>query len=164
MWEDKFSTEPPPSWLSHRTLTTTKTLGTMNTKDLSPAFLTSLVAIFVAALMIASTSTVTTVLGWLILLAALGLNVFSSLVSIQRAKGGPLPSLITEIINEEEDLHTRGGSRRIYTEEIPHEEAYDSEPDTEAQPVVAAVGASHSGSRASEEKIFRARAPRPHTR
>lgn len=61
----------------------------MNTKVLSPAFITSLVAIFVAALMIGVSSTILTVLGWLVLLAAVGLNVVASMVSIQRAKGGP---------------------------------------------------------------------------
>lgn len=60
----------------------------MNTKVLSPAFITSLVAIFVAALMIGASSTILTVLGWLVLLAAVGLNVVASMVSIQRAKGG----------------------------------------------------------------------------
>lgn len=60
----------------------------MNTKVLSPAFITSLVAIFVAALMTGASSTILTVLGWLVLLAAVGLNVVASMVSIQRAKGG----------------------------------------------------------------------------
>ncbi len=65
----------------------------MNTKVLSPAFITSLVAIFIVALMIGASSTILTVLGWLVLLAAVGLNVVASMVSIQRAKGGPLPPL-----------------------------------------------------------------------
>lgn len=66
----------------------------MNTKVLSPAFITSLVAIFVAALMIGASSTILTVLGWLVLLAAVGLNVVASMVSIQRAKGGALCPLL----------------------------------------------------------------------
>lgn len=132
----------------------------MNTKDLSPAFITSLVAIFIAALMIGATSTVLTVLGWLLLLIALGLNVFASMVSIQRAKGGPLPAMITE-------QQRPAGSRRVAheahesEEESKEEYAYEPEEDTEAQPVVSSVAAS---SAESEEKIFRNRAPRPRNR
>ena len=130
----------------------------MNTKDLSPAFITSLVAIFVAALMIGATSTVLTVLGWLILLIALGLNVFASMVSIQRAKGGPLPAIITE-------QHRPVASRRApqeFEEEAVEEYAYEPEEDTEAQPVVSSVAASSAAE--SEEKIFQNRTPRPRNR
>lgn len=140
----------------------------MNTKDLSPAFITSLVAIFVAALMIGASSTVLTVLGWFILLVALGLNVLASMVSIQRAKGGPLPQMISENRH-----HTSAGSaERVVRREdcvdedrAEREDVYMHEPeaDTEAQPVVSSVAASRV-EEPQEEKIFRSRAPRPRNR
>lgn len=142
----------------------------MNTKDLSPAFITSLVAIFLAALMIGSSSTVLTVLGWFILLVALGLNVFSSMVSIQRAQGGPLPAMITadhRVSSRRADAAGEEDSRRAsyrddYQDDEPSYE-YEPEEDTEAQPLVSSVAASSSAP-ASEEKIFRSRAPRPRNR
>ncbi|MDO4916116.1 MAG: hypothetical protein Q3974_00665 [Rothia sp. (in: high G+C Gram-positive bacteria)] len=139
----------------------------MNTKDLSPAFITSLIAIFVAALMIGASSTVLTVLGWFILLVAVGLNVLASIVSIQRAKGGPLPQMVSG--NRHRPLS--GSAERTahleeYVEdEAEHDDVYMHEPeaDTETQPVVSSVSASR-GEEPQEEKIFRSRPPRPRNR
>lgn len=96
----------------------------MDFKELSPAFLTSLVAIFVGAIMIGASSTFITVLGWILLLAGLALNVFSAVVSIQQAKGAPLPFL-------REDREPKALSQ---SEEVAFDE--DPEPDTESQPIV----------------------------
>lgn len=96
----------------------------MDFKELSPAFLTSLVAIFVGAIMIGASSTFITVLGWILLLAGLALNVFSAVVSIQQAKGAPLPFL-------REDREPKALSQ---SEEVSFDE--DPEPDTESQPIV----------------------------
>lgn len=96
----------------------------MDFKELSPAFLTSLVAIFVGAIMIGASSTFITVLGWILLLAGLALNVFSAVVSIQQAKGAPLPFL-------REDREPKALSQ---SEDVSFDE--DPEPDTESQPIV----------------------------
>ncbi len=96
----------------------------MDFKELSPAFLTSLAAIFVGAIMIGASSTFITVLGWILLLAGLALNVFSAVVSIQQAKGTPLPFLREE----------REPKALVQSEEVSFDE--DPEPDTESQPIV----------------------------
>lgn len=96
----------------------------MDFKELSPAFLTSLAAIFVGAIMIGASSTFITVLGWILLLAGLALNVFSAVVSIQQAKGAPLPFL-------HEDREPKALSQN---EDVSFDE--DPEPDTESQPIV----------------------------
>lgn len=121
----------------------------MDTKDLSPAFITSLVGIFIGAILIGLESSVATIFGWLLLLAGLALNVFSSLISIQRLKGGPLPSMISEA-HEETDEH----NERAATAE--HELFDDSQPDTEAQYIVPAEEKKKTS--ADDEKIFRPRA------
>ena len=96
----------------------------MDFKELSPAFLTSLVAIFVRAIMPGATSPLITLLGWTQRLAGLALNVFSAVVSIQQAKGAPLPFL-------REDREPKALSQ---SEEVSFDE--DPEPDTESQPIV----------------------------
>ncbi len=57
----------------------------MNTKELSPAFLTSLLVIFIGALLISFNSSLTGWIGWVLILAGLALNVFSALLTIQGA-------------------------------------------------------------------------------
>ena len=59
----------------------------MDTKDLSPAYLTSLAALFAGALTVGASSTWVSVLGWVVLLAGMGLNVFATLVMVQRPQG-----------------------------------------------------------------------------
>lgn len=123
----------------------------MNTKDLSPAFLTSLAGIFVGAILIGMASTAATVIGWLLLLAGLALNVFSALVSLQRLKGGPLPAIIAEEDSEagffEDDEPVTGSI----------DEVDELSADTDQHRVVA-------GQQAADDKIFRSRAPRPRNR
>ncbi|MFW0178798.1 hypothetical protein [Rothia sp. CCM 9418] len=118
----------------------------MNLKDFSPAFLTSLAGIFVGALMIGSSSVVVTALGWLLLLAALVLNVFSVMVSLQGAKGKDLPSLISSVVSD-----SRGDEKKAITQT----EDSEPEPDTEAQPTV------EKNTEKEQEKIFRTRSARP---
>ncbi|QRZ61608.1 hypothetical protein [Rothia sp. ZJ932] len=101
----------------------------MDFKELSPAFLTSLATIFVGAILAGTGLTLVTVLGWLLILGGIGLNVFAALVSIQQAKGAPLPFLIAS----HED---HGESPRESAEVQEVELNEDPEPDTESQPIV----------------------------
>lgn len=130
----------------------------MDTKDLSPAYFTSLAALFAGALMVGASSTWVSVLGWVVLLAGLGLNIFATLVMVQRLKGGPLPAMIT---GADTDAQVE------YEEEEASVDTYLYEPEaiTESQPLVAAATPTASaGDVASDDRIFRSRAPRPHVR
>ena len=89
--------------------------------------------------------------GWVLVFLGLGLNVFSTLVIIQRLKGGPLPGML--IADEPE------GSEEEGEEEPAHPYIYEeAEPITESQEIVAA------SEPASDERIFKGRPPRPHVR
>ena len=57
----------------------------MNSKKLSPAYLTSLLLIVVGALLISLSQTWLLWLGWTLVLAALGLNVLAHMVTISKA-------------------------------------------------------------------------------
>lgn len=130
----------------------------MDTKDLSPAYFTSLAALFAGALMVGASSTWVSVLGWVVLLTGLGLNIFATLVMIQRLKGGPLPAMIT---GADTDAQVE------YEEEEASVDTYLYEPEaiTESQPLVAAATPTASaGDVASDDRIFRSRTPRPHVR
>lgn len=105
----------------------------MNTKDLSPAFVTSLAGIFLGAILLSTSSTIVSVLGWILLLAGLGLNIFSTMVAIQSAKGGPLPTVITRELN-----HERTAGEKTEPEDLQAKPAEDTEPETDAQPIIAA--------------------------
>ncbi|MDO4253026.1 MAG: hypothetical protein Q4C74_07295 [Rothia sp. (in: high G+C Gram-positive bacteria)] len=78
----------------------------MNTKELSPAFLTSLLVIFIGALLISFNSSLTGWIGWVLILAGLALNVFSALLTIQGAKGGPLPQVMAKKTGRDEQPAT----------------------------------------------------------
>lgn len=130
----------------------------MDTKDLSPAYFTSLAALFAGALMVGASSTWVSLLGWVVLLAGMGLNVFATLVMVQRLKGGPLPAMIA---GADADAQVE------YEEEGAPADPYLYEPEaiTESQPLVSAAAPSAgAGEAASDESIFRSRAPRPHVR
>lgn len=130
----------------------------MDTKDLSPAYFTSLAALFAGALMVGTSSTWVSVLGWVVLLAGLGLNIFATLVMVQRLKGGPLPAMIAGVDTD---------AQVEYEEEEASVDTYLYEPEviTESQPLVAAATPTASaGDVASDDRIFRSRAPRPHVR
>ncbi|WP_237207386.1 hypothetical protein [Rothia nasimurium] len=130
----------------------------MDTKDLSPAYFTSLAALFAGALMVGASSTWVSVLGWVVLLTGLGLNIFATLVMVQRLKGGPLPAMIA---GADADAQVE------YEEEEAPGDTYLYEPEaiTESQPLVAAAApAASAGDVASDDRIFRSRTPRPHVR
>lgn len=123
----------------------------MDPKELSPAYLTSLASILIAALLVGASSNLLSALGWLLLFVGLGLNVFSTLVMVQRLKGGPLPAALT-------------GERSTVEEETAQPVAtVEPEPDTEAQQTVQPSVRETSG-KTSDERIFRTRTPRPSVR
>lgn len=79
----------------------------MDFKTLSPAYLTSLGVLFVAALLIGSSNTWLFWLGWILLIAALGLNALAVLLSVGKAKGNPVPALVTNLDGLESSVETR---------------------------------------------------------
>lgn len=125
----------------------------MDPKELSPAYFTSLASIVLGALMIGASSTLVSVLGWLLLFAGVGLNAFSVLIMVQRLKSGPLPSALT------------GESYPAQTEPAKDAEAdiTEPEPDTEAQQIIHSE-AEKSSAAEDDQRIFRAPSPRPRVR
>ena len=79
----------------------------MDFKTLSPAYLTSLGAIFCGALLIGSSTPWVLWLGWILLIAALCLNVVAVLLSVGKAKGDPVPALVTNLDGLETTVETR---------------------------------------------------------
>ena len=79
----------------------------MDFKTLSPAYLTSLGAIFCGALLIGSSTPWVLWLGWILLIAALCLNVLAVLLSVGKAKGDPVPVLVTNLDGLESSVETR---------------------------------------------------------
>lgn len=120
----------------------------MDPKELSPAYFTSLASVVLGALMIGASSTLVSVLGWLLLFAGVGLNAFSTLIMVQRLKGGPLPAALT------------GEAHSTQQEYVETETA---EPDTEAQYIVDSE-AQESSSKEGDQRIFRSPSPRPRVR
>lgn len=114
----------------------------MNFKELSPAYLTSLAALLLGALFIALPATWLTGLGWLLVILSLGLNLFSTLVMLQRYSGGPLTDLFAE-----EEAQPAAGQLEA--------EGQEPEPVTEAQEAVAAE------QKQDDERIFRSPVSRP---
>lgn len=117
----------------------------MNTSDLSPAYLTSLAAIIFGTVLMGSIDALwVAVIGWIFIVAGIGLNIFSTHVMIQRLKGGPLPGVLTggatpvEYYEEEDTVAT---------------DLIEPEPVTEAQPVLTA----EADEPADEDRIFRSR-------
>lgn len=129
----------------------------MDTKNLSPAFFTSLAAIFLGALLLGMGSSFVAVLGWLIFLAGFALNVFSTLVVIQKAKGGPLPELIARADSSTSSDAAHGGtSEPEYEDDIE-----DDEPDTQTQNIVLTNAVEDTE---ENERIFRGHRPHSRTR
>lgn len=117
----------------------------MDTKNLSPAFFTSLAVLLFGALMLGLGSGFIAVLGWIIFLAGIGLNVFSTLVVIQKAKGGPLPELIARADSSTHSDAVHGGTRNIDEDDEPRDAAEETvaarravepEPETQIQDIV----------------------------
>lgn len=134
----------------------------MDIKNLSPAFFTSLAVLFLGALMLGLGSGFIAVLGWVIFLAGLGLNVFSTLVVIQKAKGGPLPDLIARADS------TTGKTETVQDDDAPRDQAEETvaarrapepEPDTQIQDVVAPENHEEA-----HEEIFKPARPRARNR
>lgn len=118
----------------------------MDPKDLSPAYLTSLAFLLVGALLVGVSSSLLSILGWVLLLAGLGLNIFSTLVMIQRSKGGPLPAVLT------------GGALSLDSEgaaDMPEAYIEDETPVTESHEII-----SPDTPAVSDERIFRTSRPR----
>lgn len=122
----------------------------MDPKELSPAYFTSLASVVLGALMIGASSTLVSVLGWLLLFAGVGLNAFSTLIMVQRLKGGPLPAALT-------------GEAHSTQHEYVETETAEPEPDTEAQHIVDSE-AQESSSKEGDQRIFRSPSPRPRVR
>lgn len=103
----------------------------MDFKTLSPAYLTSLGAIFCGALLIGSSTPWVLWLGWILLIAALCLNVVAVLLSVGKAKGDPVPALVTNLDGLESTVETRIRERAEQRRE--EEEARATEQPSEVQ-------------------------------
>ncbi|WP_314699812.1 hypothetical protein [uncultured Rothia sp.] len=102
----------------------------MDFKTLSPAYLTSLGAIFCGALLIGSSTPWVLWLGWILLIAALCLNVLAVLLSVGKAKGNPVPALVTNLDGLESSVETRIRKRAEHRRE--EEDAHAAEQPSEA--------------------------------
>lgn len=102
----------------------------MDFKTLSPAYLTSLGAIFCGALLIGSSTPWVLWLGWILLIAALCLNVLAVLLSVGKAKGNPVPALVTNLDGLESSVETRIRERAEHRRE--EEDAHAAEQPSEA--------------------------------
>lgn len=79
----------------------------MDFKTLSPAYLTSLCVIFCGALLIGTSNPWLLWLGWILLILALGLNVLAFVLSVGKAKGDPIPALVTNLDGLESSVENR---------------------------------------------------------
>ena len=108
----------------------------MDFKTLSPAYLTSLGAIFCGALLIGSSTPWVLWLGWILLIAALCLNVLAVLLSVGKAKGDPVPALVTNLDGLESSVETRIRERAEHRREErgrrEEEDAHAAEQPSEA--------------------------------
>lgn len=97
----------------------------MDFKTLSPAYLTSLGVIFCGALLIGTSSPWLLWLGWILLILALGLNVLAFVLSVGKAKGDPIPALVTNLdgleSSVENRIRERAEHRREEREAAEHE-------------------------------------------
>ncbi len=83
----------------------------MDFKNLSPAYLSSLGAVLVSALMIGSGVSWMLWVGWLLLLLAVGLNVFAHLVTVSKMKGEPAPAMLTNLEQRFEAMREKAAER-----------------------------------------------------
>lgn len=97
----------------------------MDFKTLSPAYLTSLCVIFCGALLIGTSNPWLLWLGWILLILALGLNVLAFVLSVGKAKGDPIPALVTNLdgleSSVENRIRERSEHRREEREATEHE-------------------------------------------
>ena len=99
----------------------------MDFKNLSPAYLSSLGAVLVSALMIGSGVSWMLWVGWLLLLLAVGLNVFAHLVTVSKMKGEPAPAMLTNLEQRFEAMREKADERS--------EEPIEGEPDFDGDPL-----------------------------
>lgn len=102
----------------------------MDFKTLSPAYLTSLGVIFCGALLIGTSNPWLLWLGWILLILALGLNVLAFVLSVGKAKGDPIPALVTNLdgleSSVENRIRERSEHRREEREAAEHEASEQS--------------------------------------
>lgn len=102
----------------------------MDFKTLSPAYLTSLGVIFCGALLIGTSNPWLLWLGWILLILALGLNVLAFVLSMGKAKGDPIPALVTNLdgleSSVENRIRERAEHRREEREAAEHEASEQS--------------------------------------
>lgn len=110
----------------------------MDTKNLSPAYFTSLAVLLLGALIIGLGTSFVAALGWVLFLVGCGLNLFSTLVVIQKAKGGPLPEMIARADSSTRSDAVHGGTHLEEKEESKPSprHAAEPDPDTESQPLI----------------------------
>ena len=96
----------------------------MDFKNPSPAYLSSLGAVLVSALMIGSGVSWMLWVGWLLLLLAVGLNVFAHLVTVSKMKGEPAPAMLTNLEQRFEAMREKAAEQPI-----------EGEPDFDGDPL-----------------------------
>ncbi len=115
----------------------------MDFKTLSPAYLTSLGVIFCGALLIGTSNPWLLWLGWILLILALGLNVLAFVLSVGKAKGDPIPALVTNLdgfeSSVENRIRERAEHRREEREAAEHEAAAQEVAPAEAPEAVEAA-------------------------
>ena len=111
----------------------------MDFKTLSPAYLTSLGVIFCGALLIGTSNPWLLWLGWILLILALGLNVLAFVLSVGKAKGDPIPALVTNLDGLESSVENRIRERAEHRRE--EREAAEHEATTQEVAPVEAVEA-----------------------
>lgn len=115
----------------------------MDFKTLSPAYLTSLGVIFCGALLIGTSNPWLLWLGWILLILALGLNVLAFVLSVGKAKGDPIPALVTNLdgleSSVENRIRERSEHRREEREAAEHEAAAQEVAPAEAPEAVEAA-------------------------
>lgn len=115
----------------------------MDFKTLSPAYLTSLGVIFCGALLIGTSNPWLLWLGWILLILALGLNVLAFVLSVGKAKGDPIPALVTNLdgleSSVENRIRERAEHRREEREAAEHEAAEQEVAPAEAPEAVEAA-------------------------
>lgn len=119
----------------------------MDFKTLSPAYLTSLGVIFCGAFLIGTSNPWLLWLGWILLILALGLNVLAFVLSVGKAKGDPIPALVTNLDGLESSVENRIRERSEHRREereaaeqevAPVEAVEATEPPEAAEPTEAA--------------------------
>ena len=140
----------------------------MDFKTLSPAYLTSLGVIFCGALLIGTSNPWLLWLGWILLILALGLNVLAFVLSVGKAKGDPIPALVTNLDGLESSVENRIRERSEHRREereaaeqevAPVEAVEATEPPEAAEPTEAAEATEVREEEPTESQPIVERAP-----